>query len=218
MKLIWKTAYAAYRLSLQTGSDDGYYPGPEYKFAHGSKRERKAVNRALDIIKAPDDKMKGRAPGLILVKQANRKRAKADRWGPPTLFQYNCRCAVVQIGEVMAGALLFGKAEDGPRTMHGLVAPDFATVDESTLTKRRERHKLLLASVTNGVDAIRKQIEDMGLDPSTGVIVAPPGQSIPDFPLKAHDFKFEWVTKPDKSTTRPIHKPGDDNETPKAEE
>lgn len=162
MKTLWQTAFAAYRLSLQTGSDDGYYPGPDYKFAHGSKRERQAINRALEIIKAPEDKLKNRAPGFILVKQANRKRERANRWGPPTLFQYNCRCAVVQLDEMVAGALSFGLANDGPRTMHGLVAhetsesatvvvdPKMSEVQrrsyELELAEHRARHDELMAS------------------------------------------------------------------------
>lgn len=197
MKTLWQTAFAAYRLSLQTGSDDGYYPGPDYKFAHGSKCERKAINRALDIVKAPEDKLWGRAPGFILVKQANRKRAKADRWGPNTLAQHNCRCAVADLESL----LFFGSVHDHPRTFHGLTDPIAMSVGddsfvieptlmamsdkqreayEAAMAEHRERHHRLLAEVTPGgvneiAQILRQQIVDMGLDPDTGVIVAPPG-------------------------------------------
>jgi hypothetical protein len=197
MKLIWQTAFAAYRLSLQTGSDDGYYPGPDYKFAHGSKRERKAINRALDIIKAPEDKLKNRAPGFILVKQHNRKRERASQWGPPTLFQYNCRCAVVRLDELVTGALSFGKAEDGPRTMHGLVAPEAS--ESSTLVVDPKMSEVQRRSYELEMAEHRKRHDEL--------LAGPPGR------------RYVWVRRQDASSMhRPIHKPGGADETPKVEE
>lgn len=239
MKTLWQTAFAAYRLSLQTGSDDGYYPGPDYKFAHGSKRERKAINRALDIYQGKDDPLKFKEPCFILVKQANRKRAKANRWGPNTLAQYNCRCAVIELEEALGGALVFGKAGDEPRTMHGLGDPELTKfigevavkhqelherslmsdkqreAYEAAMAEHRERHRRLLEFTPGGVNDIaqilRQQIVDMGLDPDTGVIVAHP--EIDTQPsLKAREYKFVWVHPGDESTTRPIHKPKEDSE------
>jgi hypothetical protein len=202
MKLIWQTAFAAYRLSLQTGSDDGYYPGPDYKFAHGSKRERKAINRALEIIKAPEDKMKGRAPGRILVKQANRKRARADRWGPNTLYQFNCRCAAIELEELLGGAAFFGKAGDGPQTFHGLTDPMTMHVGDDSFViepkrsmmndKQREAYESAMAEHRENHHRLLNQNDA--------------------------SKRYVWVHPGDKSTTRPIHKPGGADETPEAEE
>lgn len=201
MKTLWQTAFAAYRLSLQTGSDDGYYPGPDYKFAHGSKRERQAINRALEIIKAPEDKLKNRAPGFILVKQANRKREKANRWGPPTLFQYNCRCAAIEL-ESALGPLFFGKAGVEPRTFHGLTDPiAMGVVDDSLVIdpKRSMMNDKQRAAYEAAMAEHRERHERLLAD---------------NQPSK----RYVWVHPGDKSTTRPVHKPGGEDETPKVEE
>lgn len=120
MKALWRTAYAAYRLARQTGSDDGYYPPTEYRFAHGTRRQVSAVNRAFAIISGPDDKLRHKAPGLILTKMKNR-RAHLGRWGVPTAASFNCRCVLV----AMHDQVFYGKMGNQPRTMHGLgVSPE----------------------------------------------------------------------------------------------
>jgi len=220
MKTLWKTAFAAYRLSLQTGSDDGYYPGPDYKFAHGSKRERKAINRALDIYQGKDDPLKFKAPCFILVKQANRKRAKADRWGPNTLAQYNCRCAVIELEEALGGALVFGKAGDEPRTMHGLGDPELEKFIGEVAVKHQELHERSL-----GMSDERFVIEpkrSLMSDKQRAAYEAAMAEHRENHARLLSDNqpskRYVWAHPGDKSTTRPINKPGGDDETAKAEE
>lgn len=119
MKALWKTAYAAYRTVRSQQVHDGDYPPTEYRFAHGTRRQVYAVNRAFAIISGPDDKLKHKAPGLILIKMANRRHY--DKFGPPTAAQFNCRCVVVALSD----AVFFGAIGNQPRTMHGLgVSPE----------------------------------------------------------------------------------------------
>lgn len=143
MKPLWQTAHAAWRLSLQTGSDDGYYPGPTYRFAHGSKRQRAAINRAIEILQAPDDKMKNRAPGRILQRMRNHQRGM----GPPTLLHFNCRCAMTQLIDSTVDLLTFGGPTLGPRTMHGLVDPAAQDAYEGKRAEARAAHDKLLTDL-----------------------------------------------------------------------